>query len=142
RPVPSPSGRLLTRDQLGEATRSVRRERGWFVASAEGGLVLPLDPGERQALREITAENLVSIGVDGDDGLVAALNSDGAGVGVVWSEAASLVAHRSCAIGVRGGTRLTSILESLGATVLLSTPSFVRNLGVRMRQIGSDPREF
>lgn len=120
----------------------MRHAGGWFVASAEGGLVLPLDPDERRMLREITAENLVSIGIREDDGVVAALNSDGAGVGVVWSEAASLVAHRSCAIGVRGGTRLSSILESLGATVLVSTPSFVRNLGVRTRQIGSDPREF
>jgi phenylacetate-CoA ligase len=77
---------------------------------------------------EVTAETLDMVGVVESDRIAVALNSDGAAVGTRWAEAAAGIASAAVAIGPARGGRILEVVDSVHATVLISTPTVAEEL--------------
>lgn len=124
----APPTLTLARDDLAEAARSLGDSQGWLTCSADGSLQISLSPAELEAARRITARCLLAAGILDSDRAVVALNSDGAGVGVLWAEAASTVCRAATATRADGTRRLLGRLSAANATVLICTPTAARQL--------------
>lgn len=141
-PIETAGPEPISREELGALTRAGSVGHGWLVCSGEGEALAALDPAGVEVLRDLTAETLVSVGVDESDRVLIALNSEGAGTGVLWTQAASVTAGAAGSAGPRQGLRTASMIRGTGASVLVTTPSLATALAVRMRAAGSDPRQL
>ncbi len=119
---------MLDRDELGALARSLGDAQGWLTCSADGRLQIAMTVDDVHAARRITATCLRSAGVLDDDRVVVALNSDGAGVGVLWSEAAATICAAATATRPDGTRRLLGRLAAANATALVCTPTAARQL--------------
>jgi phenylacetate-CoA ligase len=137
-----PAEVVVTRDELPDLWAGAGSAAGWLACSPDGMVTVPLCLAELAELRDLTAEALACVGITRRDRVLVALNSDGAGVGVAWSEAASLVGGAACGIGPRAGPRLAAVLRMVGASTLVCTPSTARSLLVQTRRGAGRPADL
>lgn len=78
--------------------------------------------------RDITAETLATAGIDSDDRVIVALNADGAGVAVKWSEAASLIGQAAFLASPKDPARIAHLAGITRATTLVTTPTVAARL--------------
>lgn len=127
--MPGPTATaLLCRDELATLTQAVGGNRGWLTCSADGRLQIAMRRGEVDHARAITARCLRAAGIVEDDRVVVALNSDGAGVGVLWSGAAANVGTAATSARPNGARRLLGRLLAADASALICTPTAARQL--------------
>lgn len=119
---------VLRREELATFARTLGAAPGWLTCSADGGLQIPMSAVEVESARAITAACLAAAGLLDSDRVVVALNSDGAGVGVLWSEAASRVCAAATVTRPDGTRRLLGRLVAADATALVCTPTAARQI--------------
>ena len=122
--TPAPLGR----DQLAVLAGAIGDASGWLTCSADGRLQIALRASEVDEARRITATCLEAAGVRDHDRVVVALNSDGAGVGVLWSEAAASICAAATVTRPDGTRRLLGRLAAASASTLVCTPTAARQL--------------
>lgn len=122
------SSTVLARAELATLARSVGSHRGWLTCSADGDLQIAMSSADVDAARGITATCLAAAGLIDSDRVVVALNNDGAGVGVLWSEAAAQICAAATVTRPDGTRRLLGRLAAADATALICTPTAARQL--------------
>jgi len=129
---------LVDRTELARRLRDADTS-GWLTVSADLRLMIPLPRRALEEIRDLTAETLATAGIEPSTRAVVALNSDGAGLGTAWSEAASLVAECSCSGPVQSPPRLIRLVEQLQADALITNPTTAARLVRFVRRSGADP---
>lgn len=100
-----------------------RSAAGLLLVSPDAEAVVPLDDAGRRAALGIAESTLSAAGITEDDRVVVALNNDGELTGSLVAQAAAPVARAAASVGPRGRMRLHTVLEKVGATALITTPS-------------------
>ena len=113
----------LTRDDLSGSARSVT---GLLSVSPDATTVVPAAP----AASFVAA--LRAAGVGPSDRVVVALSNDGEGAGTGWAQAAAEIAAAAATVGPRGRLRLHRVVETVGATTLVITPTGAMDLLARL----------
>lgn len=117
---------------LAKTTLDAAKATGLLMAAPGADTVVSLPADALAVVQRLTRDALTAAGVAAGDRVVVALNNDGDLGGARIAEAAAVVAEAAVAVGPRGRMRLLGVLERIGATVLVATPTGAADLLARL----------